>query len=274
MVMSALHSGRGPAVFRDLAVGLVLQGLFSAATWGLLDLPATYMGVSAGLYLLLAILLAILLLRRHPERVGGLGPGLGTANRVTFGRSLLVLPVMALVPFGWRLSSTGHWWIILVATAAMSLDALDGRVARRTGTESRFGARFDMELDAFLLLGLSVLVWGSGMVGWWVILVGGLRYLFVAAGWIWPVLRGDLPESVRRKTVCVVQGVVLLVCLGPIIPSWFATAVAAGALALLGYSFAVDVRWLVFDGSAARCESATRLSAPSTGSPGAGSCDH
>ena len=55
-----------------------------------------------------------------------------------------------------------HWWIISLGTVAMLLDGTDGRVARRTGTTSAFGARFDMELDAFLLLALSVLVWQSG----------------------------------------------------------------------------------------------------------------
>ena len=39
-----------------------------------------------------------------------------------------------------------------------SLDAVDGQVARRTGTVSALGARFDMEVDAFLILVLSVYV--------------------------------------------------------------------------------------------------------------------
>ena len=36
------------------------------------------------------------------------------------------------------------------------LDAVDGHVARRTGTATAFGARFDMEVDAFLIVVLSV----------------------------------------------------------------------------------------------------------------------
>jgi hypothetical protein len=43
--------------------------------------------------------------------------------------------------------------------------------------------------------------------------------------------------------VCVVQGVVLLVALGPIIPGWVAVVACAVALVALGWSFAVDVRW-------------------------------
>ena len=138
-----------------------------------------------------------------------------------------------------------QWWIILVGAAALSLDGIDGWLARRTGTYTDFGGRFDMELDAFLMLGLSVLVWTSNKVGWWVLLIGVLRYLFLAAGWIWPALRGELPPSRRRKSICVVQGITLLVCLAPVVPAAPATVLGAGALLLLIYSFAVDVRQLM-----------------------------
>src|SRR5690606_41330950 len=46
--------------------------------------------------------------------------------------------------------------IALLATVGLVLDGVDGRVARRTGTSSPRGARFDMEVDAFLILVLSV----------------------------------------------------------------------------------------------------------------------
>ena len=127
----------------------------------------------------------------------------------------------------------------------MVLDAVDGRVARRTSTQTGFGARFDMELDAALIMALSVLVWTEGRAGVWCLLIGLMRYLFVLAGWIWPALRADLRESLRRKAVCVAQGVVLLVALGPVIPAAFATSVVAAGLVVLAYSFAVDVRWLL-----------------------------
>ncbi len=90
------------------------------------------------------------------------------------------------------------------------LDAVDGRVARRTGTASAFGARFDMEVDAFLILVLSVYVARVGRrVG---AAIGAARYAFVAAGWLLPWLRGPLPPRLlaqgRRARS---QGVVLTV---------------------------------------------------------------
>jgi phosphatidylglycerophosphate synthase len=228
--------GSSPGLDLLLALGPLLAISGSAVV--LLDLPIQYLMVVTGLHLGMAALLL------RGGRSGMPGPGLGAANRVTLGRALLVLPVAAMVPWGTSLDTPAIWWVIGASTLALSLDGVDGWVARSTGTSTPLGARFDMELDAFLLLALSLLLWLAGPLGPWVILIGALRYLFVAAGWLWPALQGALPESMRRKTVCVVQGVGLLVALGPIIPSPMAAAVAATALAALVYSFAVDVAWL------------------------------
>lgn len=226
----------------------------------MVGLPWTYLSVALALHLLMSLVIlrgAPPVFRRGAAPVGaaatgGYQEGMGIANRVTLGRATLVLPLAALVPWWEALGTNGLWWVVVAGGLAMALDGLDGWVARATGTSSAFGARFDMELDAFLLLVLSLLAWLSGPVGPWVILIGALRYLFVAAGWIWPVLQGPLPDSFLRKAVCVVQGVALLVCLGPIVPSAVANAVAAVALAALVGSFAWDVRWLTGAGQV-RC---------------------
>ena len=222
----------------DLAAGLVAVLLMTAATRWMFDVSSAHVLQSICLY----ILLAALVLRFAPEERRG--HGLGAANRVTLGRGTLVLPVSALALEPTGLTDEVSWWVIVVSTIAMILDGVDGYVARHTGTKTAFGARFDMELDSFLVLALSVLVWRSGKVGAWVLLIGAFRYLFVMAGWLWPAVTAELPDSQRRKTVCVVEGVVLLVCLGPIIPSGLASVAAAAALLLLTYSFTVDIRWL------------------------------
>ena len=207
---------------KDLVAGLGPLLAVAVLTWRLFGLEATYPLHTVGLY----VILGALILWRVPLDLPGTS-GLGSANRVTLGRSALVLPVAALVIQPEVLGGGGYWWIVVVSTVAMVLDGVDGRIARKTDTHTAFGARFDMELDAFLLLALSVLVWQSGKVGPWVILIGALRYLFGGVGWMWPALRAELPPSQRRKVVCVVQGVVLLVCLGPIIPARMASTVAA-----------------------------------------------
>ncbi len=227
----------------DLLITFLSLLTVAGATWWLLGLPATYLLHVAALYLGLAALVAVGL----PETAEAVG--IGAANRITLIRSTWVLAVGGLVLHESG-SGRASWWIIGWSAAAMVLDGVDGRVARRRGETSRFGARLDMEVDAFLLLVLSVLVWQGGKVGAWVLAVGGLRYLFVAAGRVWPPLRGELPESQLRKTACVVQGTALLVCLGPMIPPRPASLLAGGTLALLLYSFAVDVAWLAASGRA------------------------
>lgn len=222
----------------DLVVGFAAVLAVTVATRWLFGRSDTYVAHAIGLYAILAgLVLWSVPVNRH-------GPGLGAANRVTLGRSTLVIPISALALGPAGFTDGVWWWVIVVSAIAMVFDGVDGFVARRTGTHSAFGARFDMELDAFLLLALSVLIWRSGKVGPWVMLIGAIRYLFVIAGWLWPRLTRELPPKRWRKTVCVVQGVVLLVCLGPIITSGPAATLAAAALLLLTGSFAIDIRWL------------------------------
>lgn len=213
--------------------------LVAAATWSVLDLPATYTAFVAALY----AAAAGLILAKLPEHLPG--AGMGPANRVTLTRTIGTLSLAGLAVHGAELGTDGRWWVVVLGTAIMLLDGVDGWVARRTETSSAFGARFDMETDAFLMLVLSTLVWTEGRAGPWVLLIGAMRYLFVAANWIVPRLNGELFPSFRRKLVCVVQGVALLVALGPIIPDPVAVGVSALALAALTWSFAVDTVWLL-----------------------------
>ena len=186
--------------------------------------------------------LVCMVLRTSPATFRRDGPGL--ANRVTFLRAALVMPVAGMVPLPAHLDAGATYWLLVLAAIALALDGLDGAVARRTGRVTSFGARFDMELDALLILVLALLVWQTGQTGIWVLLIGLMRYLFVAAGWRWCWLQGELAPSRRRKTVCVVQSVALLVVLAPVVSPYLASAIALGALILLTYSFIVDVLFL------------------------------
>jgi len=224
-------------ILGDLASALALALVAVAGTWWFSGAPASYVLVGVAVY----GVLATLVLWTFPA--GLPGPGVGAANRVTLARAAITMPVFALALLPGTLSETALWWVIALSTVAMVLDGVDGHVARRTGTQSAFGARFDMELDAALIMALCVLLWRSGKVGAWVLLIGLMRYAFVTAGWRWPALQAELPPSFRRKLVCVVQGVALLVGLGPIVPLRLAVWGNAVALAMLGWSFGVDVLW-------------------------------
>jgi phosphatidylglycerophosphate synthase len=231
------RGARRAALAGDLVAGSVVAALAGAATWRLTGSSASYPFLVVGIWVTLAGVVALRLPSNAP------GPGMGAANRVTLFRGAMAVAVFALAVQLVALDGLGAWWVIVLSTVILVLDGIDGRIARRTGTETAFGARFDMEVDAALIMALSVLVWAHGRVGAWVLLVGAMRYLFVAASLVWPALAAELPPSRRRKVVCVVQGVVLLVALGPVVPGWLAVGACAGGLAMLTYSFAVDVRW-------------------------------
>jgi phosphatidylglycerophosphate synthase len=132
--------------------------------------------------------------------------------------------------------------LVTLVGAALALDGVDGQVARRTGSASRLGARFDMEVDAFLILVLSVFI--AGTFGWWTIAMGAFRYVFVAASWAYPWLTAPLPPRFSRKVVAAAQGVVLVVATASLLPEAVAFLAVAAALASLTWSFGRDVRWL------------------------------
>ena len=169
-------------------------------------------------------------------------PLFGAANAVTLARGVLALDLLALL--GSPPSAVLAWSIVAVALVALVLDGVDGRVARRRGETSAFGARFDMETDALLILVLAALTWSHGKAGPWILLAGALRYVFVAASLVLPWLAAPLPPSRRRQTVCVVQIASLILSLAPFVAPPMSAAIAfAGLVALLG-SFAADVAWL------------------------------
>ncbi|WP_137128972.1 CDP-alcohol phosphatidyltransferase family protein [Rhizobium sp. FY34] len=188
----------------------------------------------------LAVIFVLVLLglpqHRHPR--------FGYANIVTALRASLISMVGAVVLFSdtFRAEHFDHmiWATCGAVMFALSLDGVDGYLARRFRQASALGARFDMELDAFLILILSVAATELGKAGPWVLLIGALRYLFVMAQWFLPLLREELPESFRRKLICVVQVAALCGVMLPFVTQPVSGILCALALSLLVYSFAVD----------------------------------
>jgi phosphatidylglycerophosphate synthase len=166
----------------------------------------------------------------------------GPANQATTARALLVALVASFMGEPGLPSIAAAAAALTVAVAG--LDGVDGWLARRSRMASDFGARFDMEIDALLVMVLSVLAWQYRKAGPWVLASGLVRYGFLAAGWLRPWLARPLVPSRRRQTICVVQIVALNLAIVPVIPAAASAVLAAIALALLLYSFAVDVAWL------------------------------
>jgi phosphatidylglycerophosphate synthase len=227
-----------PPVRTGPIIGLIAQLVLLvtlAATVGL-GTAGWLMGVGYGLVTCAA-------LTRGLFRSGALA--LGPADRVTLTRATLVGGVAALTAdSAGRPAPVGV--LVALAAVALALDAVDGKVARRTGTVSALGARFDMEVDAFLILVLSFFVglYATHPVGAWVLAMGAMRYAFVAASWVLPWMRGTLPPRLWRKVVAATQGVVLAAAASDVLPRPLTVFAVAVALLLLVESFGRDVGWL------------------------------
>lgn len=244
----ARPTGSSPVARHDGLLALTALAAALALIGRHADAAPAVLAASAGLGL--AVLAAVVrsVLRRRDEPYG-------PADRVTVARSVLVAACAALLPVGLapllgadagRPADTWSWSVLALALPAWVLDGVDGRVARHTGTATRAGARFDQEVDAVLLLVLSVAVAARiGLPGaGWVLLIGAMRYLFLLGLRLRPRWRRPLLYSSFRRATAGVQGGVLLGALVPPVPLPLATAATVLALALLLVSFGRDVVWL------------------------------
>ncbi|WP_207797150.1 CDP-alcohol phosphatidyltransferase family protein [Arthrobacter glacialis] len=195
-------------------------------------------GLGWGIGVVYAVTVCALLANGITRRGSG---GFGPADWITQLRALLTGGAAALVADSFS-GDVPVALLIVFAALTILLDATDGWVARRTGTTSALGARFDMEVDAFLIFALSVYV--APLVGVWVLLIGLARYAFVATGWFLPWLRASAPARYWSKVVAVVQGVVLTVAAADVLPRPLAAAALLTALVLLAESFGRESWWL------------------------------
>ncbi|MBB4122725.1 CDP-alcohol phosphatidyltransferase family protein [Martelella radicis] len=246
--MAAQSSDHGTALSREhrllkstlptlLAVYLVSLAAFATLATLLETGPDAV--IAAALLLLAVFALVVRALPGHPHA------RFGAANIITAIRAAMASFIGAAILFGNLADLAELYTLFLLVIVALALDGVDGYLARRTGLQSALGTRFDMEIDAFLILLLSLAAFLLGKAGVWVLAIGLMRYVFVLAQLGLPFLERPLPPSFRRKLVCVVQVAALCILLLPVITPPASTAVAAVALILITYSFGVDIVYLV-----------------------------
>jgi phosphatidylglycerophosphate synthase len=246
-----LPRGRGVVatpLFRDACLYLMLSG----AGLGVLvagALAASAFGwrgamVAIACYGLIALAtLAGLARHAHPPRFG-------LANAITLGRAGLTTLILGVAGEsllgGMAVLGEGvRWALAFAALLILALDGLDGQAARRNGMASPFGAWFDMEADALFILAISLLAMAAGAVGAWVLLCGGMRYVFLLAGHFDERLTAALPPSLRRKSIYVAQAGAPIVALTPLCPPPAAAALCGAAFLLVLYSFGADCALLM-----------------------------
>lgn len=213
-----------------------LAGAFGVLALSLMMPGVTVAGAGAALmaFALAASVAGIMIRRHYPY------DRLGLCNLVTLVRLVLVGALVAAL-----LSGVGpSWAVFAVAAIALSLDGLDGWLARRQGLASEFGARFDMEVDSAFALVLALNAAVGPDTGWAVVVLGLPRYLFGAAGYALPWIRRDLPARFSRKTVCVLQLAVLIVLQVPVTLPLLTTVLVPLVAGLLVWSFVKDAMWL------------------------------
>lgn len=191
--------------------------------------------IAGAVYLLVSTTLVVVGLVRRGM------PRFGPANAVTATRSALVGVITALAITALT-QPVPPLAVVALTVPALLLDAVDGWTARRTGTASPLGARFDMEVDAFLLLVLGV--FDAPSLGVWVLAIGLMRYVYVAAGWVMPWLTATVPPRYWRKVVTAVCGIALTLGASQLVPPAVSMIAIGIALLMLVESFGRDVIWL------------------------------
>ncbi|MBL4919247.1 CDP-alcohol phosphatidyltransferase family protein [Szabonella alba] len=210
---------------------------FVVLTWG----GAIWLGAAPGGFALatggyaLGLGLTLTLFRR-----GFPHPTLGACNMVTLARLALTAALLAPLASG----PAPPMAMFTLAMIALSLDGLDGWLARRAAWVSGFGARFDMEVDSGLALLLALNAWAAGMAGPAVLLLGLPRYLFAAALLMFPWADRPLPDRFSRKAVCVAQIAGLMALQLPLFSGIPAQMIVAAVSVALIWSFGRDVVWL------------------------------
>lgn len=212
------------------AIALAL-GVLTLLTYAR-TVPQGAVAIAVATGMLVPVIAAASILRRRPAFSG-------PADRITLFRTVLIGGVTAMAVLSLL---TGHplcrWAVVELSLAAIALDGVDGYVARKTRTATPEGARFDVEADAALILVLSITV--AATVGWWALLIGLMRYAWVAVSWLRPALRHPLPFSHLRRGIGLMQGLVLSLVLIPGVPSGATTMITAISLLALAGSFSRD----------------------------------
>jgi phosphatidylglycerophosphate synthase len=105
--------------------------------------------------------------------ISNIKPAGGYANLVTLLRFIFLLLIVAFSNI-WPLWSLGLLFIIPV-----SLDGLDGYLARRLNHVTKFGALFDLETDSLFITMAGMILYRRHIVGGWLLPAAYMRYFYV-----------------------------------------------------------------------------------------------
>jgi CDP-diacylglycerol--glycerol-3-phosphate 3-phosphatidyltransferase len=164
---------------------------------------------------LIVIVILILLGRNlglhRQEKDGPLNPSLGAASWITLARGGLI----ALLAGFWLQPWPGHahhgrwfaWLPGIIYIAAVLADALDGRVARQTGSQTLLGEYLDTRVDALGILVASLVAVDSGQLPVFYVSAGLAWYLLQLAVWLRKKSGRPCGEVKPRKSARFMAGI-------------------------------------------------------------------
>ncbi|HLF62977.1 MAG TPA: CDP-alcohol phosphatidyltransferase family protein [Saprospiraceae bacterium] len=153
----------------------------------------------------------------------------GFANHVTFARFVLLTLALSLQ------NILNPFVVAAMIVVVMIADGIDGYLSRRLHQSTEFGAVFDMEVDAFLALALTFLIWKEHRAAFWILGAGLLRYMFVILYRIIRWHKRRHPVIRKAKVLAVLFFISLLT---PLVIEWYAARwIVAAGCTLVTYSF-------------------------------------
>ncbi len=144
-----------------------------------------------------------------------LGTVVSPANLVTLGR-LLASPVL----FGMVLAAEerggASWEAFWLGAVLAASDLLDGVLARRRDTVSRWGAFLDPFADKVVVIGVAVCLVAVGRYAWLPVALLAVRESVITLYRLWFVRRGlAVPARRSAKWKTSIQGLALLLAVMP-----------------------------------------------------------
>ncbi len=174
-------------------------------------------------------------------------PTLGLANILTGLRGLAASFLLGRLIGG---LITPIWLVLVVFLFGVVTDILDGQIARKTQTQSKFGQLIDGEVDFCLYLALSIILVQDAVLPLWLGLVLVLRFCIPLVGAVASYFlfarAVRFGSTIWGKCAGVLQGLYFLVLFAPSQLTFFAHLVSFPLLiALLICTFAAPLAQIV-----------------------------
>lgn len=199
------------------------------ALFGLAAMSLSAIGSDLTIYCLFALLSFSVFFYLHRLVLAGYSPFGGPANWITFLR-LLLLSFIFLNAYSLPL-----FWFFVCAVTAVLMDVIDGIVARRMGHDSKFGQYFDMEVDAFYVMGMGLYFYHTTNLGLWLLIPGFLRNVYRLLVWLGP-LKGFTED--KKKYAATLAGVnFTLILVAIIMPTAVQTSILIASTCIVSGSF-------------------------------------